>query len=217
MSDYIFYYPVDMSLCIITDTPAGHKSRPGYKGSLAYDIASIGGKRIPVYASINGEVISAGWSNTGYGNEVIIANKTQKVQYAHLDGFSVKHGDLVVSQQMIGTMGSTGNSTGIHLHWATWVFESGKWVQYDPIENGNMAAVAPSITPPQENPDKIFKPGDEVVLMNGYDYVNLRSGAGIQYADIGDLTSGVKLRVIEQKGEWVGVLVWVHSKYVTKI
>lgn len=63
-----------------------------------------------------GNVVSAGWSGA-YGNEVVIqhADGTYS-QYAHLSSLSVSSGQSVSGGQQIGLSGSTGNSTGPHLH-----------------------------------------------------------------------------------------------------
>ncbi|MFD6228040.1 LysM peptidoglycan-binding domain-containing M23 family metallopeptidase [Streptomyces sp. NPDC060232] len=63
-----------------------------------------------------GTVVSAGWSGS-YGNEVVIRHADGKYsQYAHLSQLSVSSGQSVTSGQSIGLSGSTGNSTGPHLH-----------------------------------------------------------------------------------------------------
>lgn len=76
------------------------------------DIAGSGS----IVAADNGRVISAGW-NGGYGNCVIIdhGNGFQTL-YGHMKSISVKVGQVVSKGQKIGVMGSTGNSTGVHLH-----------------------------------------------------------------------------------------------------
>ncbi|MER7816716.1 LysM peptidoglycan-binding domain-containing M23 family metallopeptidase [Streptomyces sp. NPDC096153] len=63
-----------------------------------------------------GTVVSAGWSGA-YGNEVVIKhNDGTYSQYAHLSQLSVSSGESVTGGQQIGLSGSTGNSTGPHLH-----------------------------------------------------------------------------------------------------
>ncbi len=63
-----------------------------------------------------GTVVSAGWSGA-YGNEVVIRHADGKYsQYAHLSQLSVSSGQSVTAGQSIGLSGSTGNSTGPHLH-----------------------------------------------------------------------------------------------------
>lgn len=79
------------------------------------DIAGSTGDNI--IASLSGKVVSAGWYNSVYGN-VIIINHGNNIQtfYAHLDKILVKSGQNVDSGDVIGKMGSTGLSTGPHLH-----------------------------------------------------------------------------------------------------
>lgn len=63
-----------------------------------------------------GTVVSAGWSGA-YGNEVVIQHSDGMYsQYAHLSSLGVSAGQTVTGGQQIGLSGSTGNSTGPHLH-----------------------------------------------------------------------------------------------------
>lgn len=63
-----------------------------------------------------GTVVSAGWSGS-YGNEVVIQHSDGMYsQYAHLSSLEVSAGQTVSGGQQIGLSGSTGNSTGPHLH-----------------------------------------------------------------------------------------------------
>ncbi|MCF6139095.1 peptidoglycan DD-metalloendopeptidase family protein [Pseudalkalibacillus berkeleyi] len=70
-----------------------------------------------ILAVDNGTVSSAGFNSGGYGNRIIINhNNGFKSVYAHLASMNVKVGQTVKKGQKIGVMGSTGNSTGVHLH-----------------------------------------------------------------------------------------------------
>ncbi|MEU8860541.1 transglycosylase family protein [Streptomyces umbrinus] len=63
-----------------------------------------------------GSVVTAGWGGS-FGYQVVIRHGDGRyTQYAHLSAISVKAGQSVVSGQRIGRSGSTGNSTGPHLH-----------------------------------------------------------------------------------------------------
>jgi murein DD-endopeptidase MepM/ murein hydrolase activator NlpD len=86
-----------------------------WSGHLAIDIAI--GVGTPVSAADGGVVVFSGWSAVGYGNMVMIdhGNGFQTL-YAHLTAAMVRCGQSVGRGQTIGTGGSTGNSTGPHLH-----------------------------------------------------------------------------------------------------
>lgn len=78
------------------------------------DIANSMGT--PIYAADAGVVEAAGWG-TGYGNQILINHGGgKKTRYAHLSKFYVGVGETVDKGQSIGAMGSTGWSTGPHLH-----------------------------------------------------------------------------------------------------
>jgi len=80
----------------------------------AVDIANKTGT--PIYAADSGEIEVAGWG-TGYGNQILIDHGGgKKTRYGHMSKFYVKKGDKVTKGQAIGEMGSTGWSTGPHLH-----------------------------------------------------------------------------------------------------
>ena len=96
----------------------GHASGAhGYTFHNGFDIAGPVGT--PIYASQTGTVIRAGWGGA-YGNHVMIAHvingQVWTTVYAHLSSVSVSAGQRVSQGQNIGKMGSTGNSTGSHLH-----------------------------------------------------------------------------------------------------
>jgi murein DD-endopeptidase MepM/ murein hydrolase activator NlpD len=98
--------------------PAGNRSISGneyWDGHQGIDIAA--GEGAPIYASDNGTVVYAGWNNNGYGNMVMIDHGTgYATLYAHLSAVNVSCAVGVAQGQVIGYGGSTGNSTGPHLH-----------------------------------------------------------------------------------------------------
>jgi hypothetical protein len=81
----------------------------------AIDIAGRIGN--PVWAVDAGVIVYAGWNDRGYGNLIVVdhGNGWQSV-YAHLDTFLAFCGQSVDQGEQIGTLGTTGNSTGPHLH-----------------------------------------------------------------------------------------------------
>lgn len=96
----------------------GLRSSPGGIGSTNHkgiDLAS--GQASPILATDGGRVIHAGDKSNGYGNSVEIDHgEGTKSFYAHLSTINVNAGDTVKQGEVIGKEGTTGNSTGIHLH-----------------------------------------------------------------------------------------------------
>lgn len=99
----------------------------------------------PVYATADGTVVSAkygGWDRS-YGNMVAIYHgRGTYTNHAHLSKIKVRVGQKVKAGQLIGLCGSTGNSTGPHLHFeihlgrtgknGKWDGKSGKWNRVNP-------------------------------------------------------------------------------------
>lgn len=87
-------------------------------------------KGTPIYAAAAGYVSVAGWSSGGYGNYVILYHGTMKdgtaysTLYGHMSSIAVSAGTYVTQGQVIGYVGSTGNSTGNHLHLEVWKGQS---------------------------------------------------------------------------------------------
>jgi murein DD-endopeptidase MepM/ murein hydrolase activator NlpD len=73
----------------------------------------------PVRATANGKVVSSGWAG-GYGRMVEVDHGNGlSTRYGHLSEINVKVGDVIRIGQVIGAVGSTGRSTGPHLHYET--------------------------------------------------------------------------------------------------
>ena len=72
----------------------------------------------PIYATADGVVTSAGWNSGGYGNLIKIDHgKGIETRFGHLSKIEVSAGQRIRRGQEIGRMGSTGRSTGSHLHY----------------------------------------------------------------------------------------------------
>ncbi|HVP21208.1 MAG TPA: M23 family metallopeptidase [Anaerolineaceae bacterium] len=71
----------------------------------------------PVHATMGGKVVYAGWNTQGYGNLVIVENGPYETYFAHLSKIPVSLGQLVQAGSVVGISGSTGNSTGPHVHY----------------------------------------------------------------------------------------------------
>ena len=82
---------------------------------MALDI--VGPYGTSIKSAGTGYVIAAGWDNSGYGYRVMVDHGGGiTTLYAHLSSFSVSYGDFVGQGQIIGQLGSSGRSTGPHLH-----------------------------------------------------------------------------------------------------
>jgi murein DD-endopeptidase MepM/ murein hydrolase activator NlpD len=86
-----------------------------WSGHLAIDIATATGAAI--YAADSGVVVFSGWDSRGYGNVIMIDHQNgYHTLYAHLSAMNVSCGSNAAQGSVIGYAGSTGNSTGPHLH-----------------------------------------------------------------------------------------------------
>lgn len=111
-----FIWPTQYQGLSGTDFKAGH---PGI------DLSAPPGSA--VFAADAGVVIFAGWTGVGYGNAVLVDHGNgYQTLYGHLSQVSINCGASVKSGQVIGQSGSTGNSTGPHLHFEVRV--PGGWI-----------------------------------------------------------------------------------------
>lgn len=97
--------------------PAAGQISQGYRFyHKAFDISNRSGG--PILAADSGTVIVSGWpDNSGYGNRVMIDHGNGYITlYAHMSQLQVQVGQTVSRGSVIGQMGSTGRSTGTHLH-----------------------------------------------------------------------------------------------------
>ena len=108
----------------------GGRQSPGGIGSTNHKGVDIGTPMgTPVLAAKSGTVTSAGW-NGGYGKCIVINHGNgNSTLYGHLSSINVSVNDKITQGQVIGYSGSTGNSTGPHLHFG--IIENNSWV--DPL------------------------------------------------------------------------------------
>ena len=105
-----YRWPTDDGYYISTYYSRGHDG---------IDIAGIN-YGANIYSIYDGEVITSSYTSTN-GNYIIIRD-TKGIYsiYAHLSKRNVNNGDKVTKGEIIGQAGSTGNSTGVHLHFSVW-------------------------------------------------------------------------------------------------
>lgn len=115
-SSYGFLWPAPS--CHYISSPYGYR-RSGFHKGVDLCRADGGANGTTIIASMSGTVEFAGWSNIGYGYMVLINHGNgYKTRYAHMlsGSMCVSAGEHVYAGQPIGRVGSTGNSTGPHLH-----------------------------------------------------------------------------------------------------
>jgi LysM repeat protein len=95
--------------------PNGTWMRGFYAGHSGIDLAASTGT--PIFAANSGNVLFSGFSRWGYGEAIVIEHgPILSTLYGHMSSRNVSCGQYVVAGQVIGFVGSTGNSSGPHLH-----------------------------------------------------------------------------------------------------
>ena len=107
-------------------TPPGTIDFYGQGGYMHTGIDFAAACGTPVYAAAAGTVFSAGWANDGGGNNVkishgVVQGNSLTTVYYHNSSVTVSAGQQVSQGQLIGYSGTTGNSTGCHSHFETWL------------------------------------------------------------------------------------------------
>lgn len=121
-----------MSTVVVTDvygTPRGKYLHSGVDYSCNRD------ESLPVKTPFGGKVVFSGWSPVGYGNLVVIENNGVQVYLAHHSDLWVGAGDVVNAGDVVGSCGSTGNSTGPHVHFEVrfWSEAGKRFIPVDPL------------------------------------------------------------------------------------
>jgi hypothetical protein len=116
----------------------------------------------PILASEAGTVKFAGWDSTGYGYCVIIQHADGNATlYAHLKMVVVKAGQKVERSQVIGYSGTTGNSTGPHLHFEARHTWNDYRSHFDPMSLPLHSSIeAPKDNTPKPAPKPVLKGAD---------------------------------------------------------
>jgi len=121
LQDDVIAIPSDKPVKTSVEFTSGYgvRSDPFHSGAAFHpgiDLAGAYGS--PVYATADGTVLRAGWNSGGYGNLVEVDHgRGITTRYGHMSAILVHDGDHVKRGQQIGRIGSTGRSTGNHLHY----------------------------------------------------------------------------------------------------
>lgn len=103
---------------------------PNYTSHTGVDFpADLG---TPVYTTMAGRVVWAG-PNGPWGNLVVVENNGYQIYLAHLETIAIMLGQIIRSGEIVGEVGSTGNSTGPHLHYGIKRQTDGGQVWLDPV------------------------------------------------------------------------------------
>ena len=121
LQDGIIAVPSDKPIKASVEFTSGFgvRSDPFHAGAAMHPGIDLAGSYgTPIYATADGTVLRAGWNNGGYGNLVEIDHgRGITTRYGHMSAILVHEGDHITRGQQIGRMGSTGRSTGNHLHY----------------------------------------------------------------------------------------------------
>lgn len=116
--DGSFLYPLPRSCGSWCTSPYGYRYHPisgTYTFHSGVDLAAAGGT--PIYASKSGTVTTAAYAQYSWGNYVVINHGDgYSTLYAHMRYYAVSVGEYVNQGDVIGYVGTTGNSNGNHLH-----------------------------------------------------------------------------------------------------
>jgi murein DD-endopeptidase MepM/ murein hydrolase activator NlpD len=113
--------------------PAGVRRITQYYGPRHTGLDIAGPMRTPIYAAADGTVTFSGWNSGGYGNMIIVDHGNGLfTRYAHNTRNLMNVGDAVKQGDVIALMGSTGRSTGPHLHFE--VMSGGIYSRVNPLK-----------------------------------------------------------------------------------
>lgn len=134
----------------------------------------------PVVAAMAGVVEAAGYMD-GYGLTVILRHNNKQTLYAHMSQVFVQTGDTLKQGQLLGQVGSTGNSTGPHLHFEVHQLTDQGWVALDPTAVLNQAlAIA------QNLPSKPLAFNGQLVNLSASGLLDLNAPS----SDLSDFSGG---------------------------
>lgn len=128
-----------LTICIPLDylnvtSPYGYRQDPFTKCRTFHDGIDLRFGNGVVYSMLPGKVAAVHHGNTGYGNYVILDHGTMRCLYGHLCEIYAKEGTMVQAGAVVGVVGSSGRSTGPHLHIQLQrLTANNSWTSVDPM------------------------------------------------------------------------------------
>lgn len=160
-----------------------------------------------VYAAAGGRVKTINIDADGYGLFVVLDHGSGlETWYAHLEYVSAQAGQAVRAGELIARSGSSGNSTGPHLHFG--VRQAGQ----EKNGFGGFVDPQPFLEGPAAPPE--YKNWNGSVVCGR---LNLRLGPGVAFLDVGDLTAGDRVEILDEEvseGEitWTALKLWAARR-----
>lgn len=217
LTKFILGWPVDSNTPITQlfgENPNDY-TRFGLAGHNGIDFGCELGT--PIRAAAEGNVMIAAFDKAGYGNYIKLGHGDYQTIYAHMSQMVKKTGQRAAKGEIIGFSGSTGNSTGPHLHFELRIPGHGVTGFKDAVDpfpyleaiNGQMSAVSEELSP------------SSPLLMGSVVRVVAEKGLNVRLTpggvDVGDVLFGSELEVVRQDGDWVGVVLWVHKDWIRSV
>jgi len=114
-------------------SPTGKRFYKNFPGGIHPGIDfGTKGKHLPVVATVSGKIVKASYDG-GWGNHVELqGDDGWRRQYCHLDKIYCAVGNHVDVGTQLGTVGTTGSSTGVHLHYGNRIWRTLRWEYRDP-------------------------------------------------------------------------------------
>ena len=128
-----------LTICMPLDylnvtSPYGYRQDPFTKRRTFHDGIDLRFGNGVVYSMLPGKVAAVHHGNTGYGNYVILDHGTMRCLYGHLCEIYAKEGTMVQAGAVVGVVGSSGRSTGPHLHIQLQrLTANNSWTSVDPM------------------------------------------------------------------------------------
>lgn len=186
-----------------------------------------------IFAPRSGKCISAEWMEA-YGNMVILYHEDLGIYtfYAHCSSMDVTAGQAVSGGDVIGHVGSTGQSSGNHLHFGICDKLLSGWpcrTYYDPLTYFTFdgTAVAPPSTAPtlgESSPscDCTTDYAGKYTTKNVVTYLNIRAGHSADTSALGQIPAGSQFTVTKGNGKWAhveynGISGYVSMDFITKV